>query len=117
SMYPAQPDLALQQAMMANQMSQLSLQQQPQQQSLQSTYNPFAQRQTMYLGSFQQQPQPQTIDQFSTFNAFGNNNNNGINNSGSGQQQFHQHQLAATTTTPNNNSNNNANFADFGVFQ
>ncbi|KAJ2507375.1 hypothetical protein IWW47_001136, partial [Coemansia sp. RSA 2052] len=105
SMYPAQPDLVLQQAMIANQMSQLSLQPQPQQ-SQQSAYNPFAQRQTMYMGSFQQQqPQQQPFamtaatgfsgvggggqapsDQFASFSAFGNNGGSGQ------QQQFHQQQ-------------------------
>ncbi|KAJ2432890.1 hypothetical protein GGF42_009499, partial [Coemansia sp. RSA 2424] len=132
SMYPAQPDLVLQQAMMANQMSQLSLQPQPQQ-SQQSAYNPFAQRQTMYMGSFQQQqPQQQPFamtaatsfggggggggqapsDQFASFSAFGNNGG-----SGQQQQQFHQQQpVAAATANNNNNNNNSANFADFGVF-
>ncbi|KAJ2752418.1 hypothetical protein GGI19_003844 [Coemansia pectinata] len=131
SMYPAQPDLLMQQAMMTNQMSQLSMQ--PQQQ--QSAYNPFAQRQTVYLGSFQQQQpqqQPQSLgssspfatmtssgggqapDQFASFNAFGNNNTTNNNNAGimAGHQQ-HQHQQQPGGAV----NNNNQNFADFNFFQ
>ncbi|KAJ2826036.1 hypothetical protein FBU31_003547 [Coemansia sp. 'formosensis'] len=127
SMYPAQPDLMMQQAMMTNQMAQLSMQPQS---SQQSAYNPFAQRQTVYLGSYQQQPQTQplgssspfatmattgggqTADQFASFSAFGNNNNNinaGIMTS-THQQQPQPHQQTGPV-------NNNNNFADFNFFQ
>ncbi|KAJ2059135.1 hypothetical protein GGI17_004590 [Coemansia sp. S146] len=129
SMYPAQPDLLMQQAMMTNQMSQLSMQPQPQQ----SAYNPFAQRQTVYLGSFQQQQpqqQPQSLgssspfaatttsgggqapDQFASFNAFGNNNT--ANNNNAGIMAGHQQQPGGAV---NSNNNNNQNFADFNFFQ
>ncbi|KAJ2161020.1 hypothetical protein GGF46_001822 [Coemansia sp. RSA 552] len=69
SMFPTQSDLDSQQAMVASQMAQLSLQQQQlqqqlqqqqqQQQQQQASTNPFAQRQTMYMMGTSPGMQPQ----------------------------------------------------------
>ncbi|KAJ2818153.1 hypothetical protein IWW50_005916, partial [Coemansia erecta] len=82
SMFPAQSDAASQQALMVSQMAQMSLQQQQQQEQLQlqqeqfqlqqeqqraqllqqqeqqAAYNPFAQRQTMYMADSNARSQP-----------------------------------------------------------
>ncbi|KAJ2679894.1 hypothetical protein GGI25_001083 [Coemansia spiralis] len=74
SMYPSQSDAASQQALVARQMAQMSLQQQQQQQP-QISYNPFTQRQTMYeasladgAGNMQQQLAGMTSSPFGNIN-------------------------------------------------
>ncbi|KAJ2560009.1 hypothetical protein EV175_000010 [Coemansia sp. RSA 1933] len=114
SMYPTQqPDNGMaasqQSAMVVGQMAQMNMQQ--------ASYNPFAQRQTMYMDS-------SAAANFQTSMPFGTtvqnhapvtNNGpfNGMTGFPSQQQQQQQHMQAATSSS----STSNGNFANFDVFK
>ncbi|KAJ2715004.1 hypothetical protein H4R19_001441 [Coemansia spiralis] len=124
SMFPTQPSPAAQQEQLLNQMAQLNMQQQQRPQQPQSTYNPFVQRQTMYLadanattlsfagssaGPSGAGSQQQASEQFADFGvAFGG---------GANLQQHQQHQQQHAAGARNLQSAiNNGNFANFDFF-
>ncbi|PIA15723.1 ANTH-domain-containing protein [Coemansia reversa NRRL 1564] len=142
SMFPTMSDTTSQQALMVSQMAQMNLQQQSQQ--LQPTYNPFVQRQTMYMddsvsGSLPafQQPQATTFSiantesssQYAQFNTtLGNTSNNtGAATTGyqpqQQQQQQQQQQPMSQLSQPVVGAHNlqaamnNGNFANFDFFK
>ncbi|KAJ2497847.1 hypothetical protein GGH96_004802 [Coemansia sp. RSA 1972] len=150
SMFPVQDDAASQQALMVSQMAQMSLQQQQlqqlqlqqeQQQALllqqqqqaqqqlqqQAAYNPFAQRQTMYMGessqsqtasfsaaSSAQVASNQSSDPFAHFNAAFNTNTTNV---ASVQQTQGAHNLQPAGAHNLQAAMNNGNFANFDFFK
>ncbi|KAJ1729264.1 hypothetical protein LPJ61_003612 [Coemansia biformis] len=139
SMFPAQHEAASQQAHLINQMAQLNLQQlqqQQQQQQQQVVYNPFVQRQTMYLAdanatmlSFagsspsqfaatsHQQALPEQFASFGT--VFGNVATSsgmaaGLQPQSQQQQQQPYQSAGAQNQQP---ANNDGGFADFDFFK
>ncbi|KAJ2376487.1 hypothetical protein IW150_001955, partial [Coemansia sp. RSA 2607] len=120
SMYPSE---AVSQQL-TSQMGQMSLQQQPQQNAV--SYNPFTQRQTMYMdsvssSSFGQQQQQQQ-QQMASPSPFGGSNTDqfahfstafGSTNIPSQQQQ----QTPVSNVQAMQASMNNNNFANFNIFQ
>ncbi|KAJ2850676.1 hypothetical protein IWW36_001720 [Coemansia brasiliensis] len=135
SMFPTQADATSQQALMVSQMAQMNLQQQQQQQQ-QSTYNPFTQRQTMYMDSnMQAQSMPQQTQTTAAF-SYANNSSNQFTMSNTQQSaadpfaHFNTAFSASKTTTmsssfqqqqsanmQNMQTANNGNFANFDFFK
>ncbi|KAJ2471592.1 hypothetical protein GGI02_002172, partial [Coemansia sp. RSA 2322] len=139
SMYPTMAQSDVLQQQMTSQMAQMSMQQpqQPQQQQLQqAAYNPFAQRQTLYMASssgatgaaasggspFQQQQQATAQHVFGTSSPFG------MSSGGQTAEQFASFNNAFGNNTSNNNghahnmqpaagANNGNSFADFDFFK
>ncbi|KAJ2609570.1 hypothetical protein H4S08_003991 [Coemansia sp. RSA 1365] len=135
SMFPTMSDTTSQQALMVSQMAQMNLQQQSHQ--LQTTYNPFVQRQTMYMddsanGSLPVFQQPQATTSFSIANTesssqyaqfnttLGNTNNStGPVTAGYQPQQQPMSQLSQPVVGAHNlqAAMNNGNFANFDFFK
>ncbi|KAJ2081049.1 hypothetical protein H4R24_002620 [Coemansia sp. RSA 988] len=135
SMFPTQSDATSQQALMVSQMAQMNLQQQQQQsQQQQTAYNPFVQRQTMYMadsavGSQPALHQPQTAtsfslanttssSQFAQFSTSLSNTNSSTGAAMSGYQQPPQTMSQPVTGAHNlQAAMNNGNFANFDFFK
>ncbi|KAJ2658327.1 hypothetical protein IWW48_004093 [Coemansia sp. RSA 1200] len=116
SMYPTQSDALSQQSMIVGQMAQLGIQsppQQQQQQQAQTSYNPFTQRQTMYLDSSMATSTgnfSQTLGNQPSTSPFGNMSNMSSTSMilQSGMQTNNSHM---STAGPFANTSNNSNIS------